>query len=80
MFADPKVLKIGHSTLGGDLPSLHRDFAIVIVNHYDTQIGASSLGLKGIGLSSLLERLHCPLHAEIAKSKEVMRSIDWRKR
>ena len=48
IFADPAIVKIGHSVAGGDIPSLHRDFGIVIVNCFCTQVAAAAVGLTPV--------------------------------
>eukprot|EP01041_Mallomonas_annulata_P003621 gene3621-7203_t len=47
IFSSPHIVKVGHGITGGDVPALFRDFGIVIVNAFDTQIGALALGLSG---------------------------------
>jgi hypothetical protein len=49
LFADPRIVKIGHSIGGLDVRSLHRDFGIFIVNAFDTYESAKILGLKAHG-------------------------------
>lgn len=47
IFTSPTIVKVGHGCNGGDIPALFRDFCIVIVNFFDTQIAALALGLSG---------------------------------
>lgn len=35
-FSDPTIVKIGHAIGGMDVPSLHRDFGLFVVNAFDT--------------------------------------------
>ena len=57
VFADPNVVKIGHAIKGMDVPSLSRDFGIVVVNAFDTSICGGSIGLNnhcgGLGLAKI---------------------------
>ena len=57
IFKNPKILKIFHGA-DYDIRSLYRDFKIEVNALFDTQIAARFLGLRDIGLASLLnERL-----------------------
>jgi ribonuclease D len=53
LFANPQIVKIGHSIGGLDIPSLHRDFGIFVVNAFDTYEAACELNLKSKGLASV---------------------------
>jgi len=56
IFANPNVVKIGHGITGIDVPCLHKDFGIFIVNGFDTFEAANALRLKGrLGLAKLCE-------------------------
>jgi hypothetical protein len=61
IFANPKIIKIGHGILSMDVPCLFRDFGIVLVSCFDTQEAASVLGLQQTGLHALLERWKAPV-------------------
>jgi hypothetical protein len=52
IFGSPNILKIGHGIEGGDIPSLFRDFGIIIVNVFDTQIASSILGISATNINS----------------------------
>ena len=80
IFSDPRIVKIGHGIMGGDVPALFRDFGIVIINAFDTQEASVSLGRGGLGLASLLDQWGCPSKREIASLKEHMKHTDWRLR
>ena len=45
IFASPDIVKVGHALRGMDVPCLFKDFGIVVVNGFDTQIAAKILGL-----------------------------------
>ena len=80
LFKNPDLIKIGHSLDGGDVPFLYRDFGIHIVAVFDTKIAAESLGIKKLGLASLLEKYHCPHIDEIRLGKQSITNSDWRAR
>jgi hypothetical protein len=80
IFSDPRIIKIGHGVMGGDVPALFRDFGIVIVNAFDTQEASACLGRGGLGLAALLEQWGCPSKREVASLKEQMKHTDWRLR
>jgi hypothetical protein len=61
-----------------DVPCLYRDFGIVLQSVFDTQKGASALGMERCGLSSVLEKWECPLSSEITENKKEMKKTDWR--
>ena len=52
---DAAMVKIGHSLAGLDIPSLHRDFGITIVNAFDTHAAAQVLELPQQGLAAVCE-------------------------
>ena len=56
IFANPNVVKIGHGIPSIDIPSIHRDFGIFVINAFDTQEAAKVLRLKGhLGLAKLVK-------------------------
>ena len=56
IFGDANVVKVGHGISGVDVPCLHRDFGIFIVNAFDTYEAATVLHLKTAkGLAKLCE-------------------------
>ncbi len=73
IFKNPKILKIFHGA-DYDMRSLYRDFKIEVNALFDTQIAARFLGLRDIGLASLLnERLNIILKKKYQKK-------DWSQR
>ena len=55
LFADPNIQKIFHAA-EYDLICLKRDYAFTFNNLFDTMIAARTLGMKSIGLASLLNQ------------------------
>jgi len=54
IFTNDTVVKIGHGIRGIDIPCLHRDFGLFVVNVFDTYEAANCLNLKGhLGLAKL---------------------------
>lgn len=53
IFADPKIEKIFHAA-EYDVLGLHRDFDFTFANIFDTMMAARTLGIKQVGLGSLL--------------------------
>ena len=80
LFKNPAIIKIGHSLDGGDVPYLYRDFGIHVMGVFDTKIAAEAMGIKKVGLASLLERYHCPCIEEIRLGKQNITNSDWRQR
>ena len=81
IFADAKVMKIAHSVSGCDVPSLYRDFQIVIVNLFDTFEAAKALGLRDVGLAGLLRAHGAEAHVKgMEASKARYQGCDWRAR
>ena len=73
IFKSPEIRKIFHGA-DYDIRSLYRDFQIEVNTLFDTQIAARFLGLKDIGLASLLEeRLNITLKKKYQKK-------DWSQR
>jgi len=54
IFADPNVVKVGQAIGSLDVPSLHRDFGIFVVNAFDTYEAAWLLKLQKKGLKFLV--------------------------
>ena len=46
IFANPKIIKIGHAIMGGDVPSLNRDFGILIVSSFCTQVNTAHANIN----------------------------------
>jgi 3'-5' exonuclease len=79
LFANPNIVKIGHSIGGLDARCLHRDFGIFLCNVFDTYEAARVLNLPSHGLAAVCE--HYGMDAtEYYKLKEVYQTTDWRKR
>ena len=80
LFADPMICKIGHAIGGLDVPSLHRDFGIFVVNAFDTYEAAKVLKLPSSGLAALCQHYHMP-HMETYRAlKEQYQNCNWRQR
>ena len=58
IFSDENILKVFHSCEGLDIPALHRDFEIYVVNVFDTQLAASCLCHSRPSLIDTLRRLN----------------------
>ena len=79
LFANPAIVKVGHNIGSLDISSLHRDFGILVVNAFDTQVAAESLQLKGhLGLAKLCEYYGLPTTAQYQSLKQVNQMRDWR--
>ncbi|OQY50935.1 MAG: hypothetical protein B6240_00780 [Desulfobacteraceae bacterium 4572_87] len=73
IFKSPEILKIFHGA-DYDIRSLYRDFEIEVNALFDTQIAARFLGLRDIGLASLLKgKLNVTLKKKYQKK-------DWSQR
>jgi len=61
------------------IPSLYRDFGIIVVNAFDTQVAALELGLTlYLNLSSLCEYYGLPNSKEYGELKQKYPLYDWR--
>jgi len=86
IFAHPHVVKIGHGITGIDVPCLHKDFGIFIINGFDTFEAANVLCLKGhLGLAKLCDYYKlvdndCNEESTYSKLKEKYQNADWRVR
>ena len=84
IFANPNIVKIGHGIPSIDIPGLHRDFGIFVVNGFDTMEAAKFLGLKKhLGLAKLhryykLQNDDCADKYDELKSN--FQNTDWRLR
>jgi ribonuclease D len=78
LFADPRIVKIGHSIGGLDVRSLHRDFGIFIVNAFDTYESAKILGLEAHGLAKVCEHYGITEGEKYEQLKAVYQASDWR--
>jgi ribonuclease D len=80
LFANPDIVKIGHSIGGLDVRCLHRDFGIFVVNAFDTYEAAQCLNLPSKGLAKVCGNYGLP-DCEIYESlKEKYQTTDWTKR
>ncbi|CAM9252651.1 unnamed protein product [Chrysoparadoxa australica] len=79
-FASMKVVKVGFATGSCDVPSLSRDFGIVLVNVFDAAEAARALGWQKLGLVGVLERAGFDLGYDMAALKERYQKCDWRSR
>mmetsp|Transcript_4053 Transcript_4053/g.10332 ORF Transcript_4053/g.10332 Transcript_4053/m.10332 type:complete len:615 (+) Transcript_4053:3-1847(+) len=80
LFADPKIVKVGHSIGGLDVRSLHRDFGIFVVNAFDTYEAAKVLSLKSHGLASVCQYYGLRESDHYKELKELYQTSDWRRR
>lgn len=81
LFADPSIVKIGHSIGGLDVHSLHRDFGIFVVNAFDTYEAAKQLKLaEGLGLAKVCASYGLAHVEEFKRLKELYQKTDWRVR
>ena len=80
LFSDPNLVKIGHSVTGTDVPSLHRDFGLFLVNSFDTYEAAKVLNLQKKNLAGLCEHYGLRASEEYSTLKKEYQSCDWRRR
>ena len=80
LFADPGIIKIGHSTGSLDVRSLHRDFGIFVVNLFDTYEAAKEMGLDSLGLAAVCEHYGLRDVDTYLDLKATYQSCDWRVR
>lgn len=84
IFANPNIVKIGHGIPSIDIPCLHRDFGIFVVNGFDTMEGAKLLGLKKhLGLAKLYRYYKLQNDDRADKYDELkinFQNTDWRLR
>jgi len=82
VFAKSSVVKIGHGISGIDIPCLHRDFGIFVINAFDTLEAAMRLRLHGyLSLAKLCKYYNLPDDLERhSKLKELYQNCDWRER
>ena len=80
LFGDQDVVKIGHSVTGTDVPSLHRDFGLFVINCFDTYEAAKVLNLRKQNLAGLCEHYGMRASAEYLGLKKVYQNCDWRRR
>ena len=83
IFANPKVVKIGHGIRGMDISSLHRDFGILVVNAFDTHeaSGVVTPGKHGgMGLASLCKHYGLPGAEHYKDLKHKYQQSSWKRR
>lgn len=77
LFADPAIVKIGHSIGGLDVRSLHRDFGIFVMNAFDTYEASQVLKLKHHGLAAVCKHYGLKNGEVYEKLKATYQSGDW---
>ena len=81
LFANPNIVKVGHSIGSLDVPSMHRDYGIFVVNAFDTYEAARQLKLEeGLGLAKVCESYGLQNVEEYTTLKEQYQRTDWRVR
>lgn len=80
LFANPNIVKIGHSIGGLDVKSMHRDFGCFLVNVFDTYEAAKILGLEHHGLAAVCGYYCLQDCATYAELKDEYQKCDWRVR
>jgi ribonuclease D len=80
LFADPSIVKIGHSLGGLDARSLHRDFGIFLVNAFDTYEASRELGLDSHGLVAVCQYYGMSDAETYSQLKSKYQTGDWRVR
>ena len=80
LFADPKIVKVGHSIGGLDIRCLHRDFGIFVVNAFDTYEAANALKLTQKGLAKVCASYGLSNSEMYQSLKDQYQQCDWRKR
>lgn len=80
-FADPNIVKIGHSIAGLDVQCLHRDFGIFVVNAFDTFEAAHHLHQHHQhGLAKVCKFYGLPGSDHYETLKEMYQNSDWTRR
>jgi ribonuclease D len=80
IFADPSVVKVGHSIGGLDARCLHRDFGIFIVNVFDTYEASKVLNLQHHGLAAVCQYYGLSHSSAYTELKKTYQTTDWRLR
>ena len=80
LFADPSIVKIGHSIGGLDVRSLQRDFGIFVLNAFDTYEAARVLRLEHVGLARVCQHYGLKDSEEYIDLKSRYQACDWRRR
>ena len=79
-FADPAIVKVGHSIGSLDVRSLHRDFGIFVVNAFDTYEAAQVLKLSSLGLAAVCKQFGLANVQQYTDLKAAYQACDWRRR
>ena len=74
IFMDPNITKIFHGCFN-DTQWLQRDFGILCVNVFDTQLAAKSVKMKKLGLNALWEQ-YCEVQMS-SETKKKLQLSDW---
>ena len=77
LFANPRIVKIGHAIGGLDVQSLQRDFGIFVVNAFDTQEAAKALGLQKLGLAHVCGSFGLKDSVDYEDLKAVYQVCNW---
>lgn len=80
IFANPAIIKVGHSIGGLDARCLHRDFGIFICNAFDTYEASKVLNLPSHGLAAVCQHYGLTHSSDYADLKGVYQTTDWRQR
>lgn len=77
IFANPKIVKIGHAIAGLDVQCLQHDFGIFVVNAFDTQEAAKALNLKRLGLAQVCGAYGLKDSVDYEDLKAVYQTCNW---
>lgn len=80
LFADPTIVKVGHSIGGLDVRCLHRDFGIFICNAFDTYEASKVLNLPSHGLAGVCKYYGLAHSNDYTDLKNIYQTTDWRQR
>jgi ribonuclease D len=80
LFADRNIVKVGHSIGGMDVPSLHRDFGIFVVNAFDTFEAAQTLRLPSCRLDGVCQHYGLKDASTYKHLKSNYQMTDWTRR
>eukprot|EP00526_Cylindrotheca_closterium_P007859 CAMPEP_0113638386 /NCGR_PEP_ID=MMETSP0017_2-20120614/20106_1 /TAXON_ID=2856 /ORGANISM="Cylindrotheca closterium" /LENGTH=657 /DNA_ID=CAMNT_0000549485 /DNA_START=11 /DNA_END=1984 /DNA_ORIENTATION=- /assembly_acc=CAM_ASM_000147 len=77
LFANPRIVKIGHAIGGLDVQCLQHDFGIFVVNAFDTQEAAKALKLKRLGLAQVCGAYGLKDSVDYENLKAVYQTCNW---
>jgi ribonuclease D len=81
VFSNPNIVKIGHAIHGLDVPSLYRDYGIIIVNVFDTYEAAKCIPkVSPYGLAALCQYYYMDQYDQYMKLKDIYQNCNWRVR